>query len=81
VTARGLALPERLDVMRMVLGARLRIGPTASDGRVQVEVEGGHPFGLAAELAGWGAALEIIEPAEMRDHLACIGAELAATYG
>nr|WP_283251092.1 YafY family protein [Rhabdothermincola salaria] len=81
VTARGLADPERLEIMRMVLGARLRIGPTTSDGRVQVEVEGGHPYGMAAELAGWGATLEIVEPAEMRDHLARIGAELVAAYG
>jgi predicted DNA-binding transcriptional regulator YafY len=81
VTARGLADPERLDVMRMVLGSRLRIGPPAEDGRVAVEVEGGHVFGLAAELAGWGAALEVLEPVEMRRHLADIGRQLVASYG
>jgi predicted DNA-binding transcriptional regulator YafY len=80
VTARGLADRARLDVMRLVLGARLRIGPRADDGRVAVEIEGGDPYGLAAELAGWGASLEIVEPLEMRGHLAAIGAELVTTY-
>ena len=47
---------------------------------VQVEIEGSHAFALAAELAGWGGDLEIVEPVEVRDHLARIGAELAAVY-
>lgn len=80
ITARGTADPEVVGTMRMVLGSRLRIGPLTPEGRVEVEIEGPAPYPLAAELAGWGAGLDLHEPAEMRDHLAEIGAQLVATY-
>jgi predicted DNA-binding transcriptional regulator YafY len=53
---------------------------THTDGRVELELRGHNPRSLAADVAGFGSMLEILEPAEVRDELATIGAELAATY-
>ena len=35
---------------------------------------------IAEQLAGWGAAVEVLEPEAVRAELARIGAELASTY-
>jgi predicted DNA-binding transcriptional regulator YafY len=59
----------------------VRIGPTGADGRVEVELRGHTTRSLAGEIAGLGAALEIVDPDEIRDLLATIGDELAALYG
>jgi predicted DNA-binding transcriptional regulator YafY len=80
VTAQAAADPERLEIMRWVLGRRLRIGPPRPDGRVAVEVDGSQSHALAAELAGWGAALEVLGPPEVREVLASIGAQLTELY-
>jgi predicted DNA-binding transcriptional regulator YafY len=78
--ARGAASPETVPVLRMVLGTRVRIGPTRADGRVDVEISGAHDRALAGELAGFGAGLEVLEPPAVRELLARIGAELVGTY-
>jgi predicted DNA-binding transcriptional regulator YafY len=80
IEARGAATPETVPVLRMVLGTRVRIGPTRPDGRVDVEIGGGSDRALAGELAGFGAGLEVLEPPSLRDWLARIGEELTATY-
>jgi predicted DNA-binding transcriptional regulator YafY len=48
---------------------------------VPIEVRGTHLRELAGELAGFGGAVEVIEPAALRDELARVGAELVARYG
>ena len=78
--ARGTATPELIGVLRMVLGTRLRIGPAGPDGRVEVEVGGPNLESLAGQLAGFGSALEVLEPPEVRARLAAIGAELTDRY-
>jgi predicted DNA-binding transcriptional regulator YafY len=78
--ARALARPEVLSLCRWVLGNRVRVGAAQPDGRVAVELRGHHLDALAAEVAGFGAALEVLEPPELRRRLAGLGAELAATY-
>ena len=79
--ARALADPEAVAICRWVLGNRVRIGPTGPDGRVEVELRGHHLHSLAAEIAGLGGGLEIVEPTELRERLALIASELAAVYG
>lgn len=79
--ARAWVEPRVLPWCRAQLGTRIRIGPPGPDGRVDVELRGHNPYSLAAELAGFGAAVELVEPPEVRAELARIGAELAATYG
>ena len=52
-----------------------------SSDHVDVLVGAPSTWRLAADLAGWGELLEVIEPAEVREHLAMIGADLVARYG
>jgi predicted DNA-binding transcriptional regulator YafY len=65
---------------RAVLGTRIQIGAAESDGRVRIEIRGHSLQSLAGEIAGLGARLEIIDPPELREELARIGAELTASY-
>jgi predicted DNA-binding transcriptional regulator YafY len=58
----------------------MRIGPTADDGRVEVELRGHSTRSLAAEVAGLGGWVEVLEPDEVRRHLADVAAELTALY-
>jgi predicted DNA-binding transcriptional regulator YafY len=78
--ARAFAAPEAVGWARATLGGRMRIGPAVADGRVELELRGHHPRSLAAELAGFGGLIEVLEPEELRRQLAEIGAELAARY-
>jgi predicted DNA-binding transcriptional regulator YafY len=78
--ARAWATPETLHVCRWVLGNRVRIGPTGSDGRVEVELRGHNVHSLAGEIAGVGAGLEVVEPVELRERLAEIASELVELY-
>ena len=81
VSARALADPTAIGALRWVFGAKLRVGPTAPGGRVDVEVGATTERALVGLLAGFGASVEVLEPAEVRSQLATIGAELAALYG
>jgi predicted DNA-binding transcriptional regulator YafY len=80
VVARALVQPDWIWVCRSILGSRVRIGPTTADGRVEVELRGHSPRSLAAEVAGLGAVLEVLDPPEVRRHLADVAAELAGLY-
>lgn len=79
-SAQALARLEVLSLARWVLGTRLVVGGPAPDGRIEVEVRGHSLRGLAGELAGFGAALEVTGPDEMRASLADIGRQLVAAY-
>jgi predicted DNA-binding transcriptional regulator YafY len=81
VKARALAIPDVVQFCRWILGNRVRIGAAAADGRVEIELRGHHVESLAGEIAGLGGAVEVVDPPELRDRLARIGAELVATYG
>jgi predicted DNA-binding transcriptional regulator YafY len=84
VRVTGRATREILGILRMVFGRRLTIAPPEQDidgvRPVAFEVAGSHVHGLAGELAGFGAAIEVLEPDELRARLAEVGAELAALY-
>jgi predicted DNA-binding transcriptional regulator YafY len=80
VRVRALVDAGAVQVLRWMLGTRLSIGAAAPDGRVEVDVRGHHVPAIAGELAGLGAAVEVLEPAEVRDRLAQLGAELTARY-
>jgi predicted DNA-binding transcriptional regulator YafY len=79
--ARALARPDVVPLCRWILGNRVRIGPTGTDGRVEIELRGHRVESLASEIAGLGGGLEVVDPPELRDRLARVGAELTATYG
>jgi predicted DNA-binding transcriptional regulator YafY len=80
VRAHGFVAPDAVGLLRMILGTRVRLGPAAADGRVEVEVSGWSEVSVAGELAGLGSALELVEPPGVRAELARIAKELAATY-
>ena len=80
VQARAMAHPHAVGWCRSSMGNRVRIGAAGPDGRVELELRGRSPRSLAAELAGFGDLVEVLEPAEVREHLAAIGAELAKVY-
>ena len=81
VRAHARARPEMVGLCRRIFGTRVRIGPPAPDGRVEVELRGHNVRSLAGEIAGLGAAVEVLDPPEVRQQLADLAAELAATYG
>ncbi len=51
-----------------------------ADGRARVRLAAPTALDIARTLAGWGSAVEVVEPAPVRAELARIGAELAASY-
>jgi hypothetical protein len=81
VTVRALADPAALPVLRGLLGARVTEGEVAPDGRVQVELAGPSVRIVAAEVAGLGRRLELVDPPEARAVLAGLADELAGLYG
>jgi predicted DNA-binding transcriptional regulator YafY len=67
--------------LRAQFGPRTAVLRTLDDGRVEVEI-GAPTAGMIAErLAGWGAMVDVVEPAEVRAELARIGRELVDHYG
>jgi predicted DNA-binding transcriptional regulator YafY len=80
VHARGLAAPDAVGLLRMIFGDRVSIGPATADGRIEVDLSAAHVHALAGELAGVGKRVEVLEPPELRERLAAIGAELGELY-
>ena len=77
---RARATPGIVQLLRWVLGTRISIGPAGPDLRIDVELRGHDARSIAGEIAGFGADLEVLEPQEVRDHLAVIARELTALY-
>jgi len=50
------------------------------DGRVRVRVAAPMALSIAEHLAGWGAAVEVLEPDSVKAELARLGAELVQRY-
>lgn len=80
IVATALVDADHLQIARWIFGARLRIGPTIDDGRVQVEVRGHHVPALSGEIAGLGGAVEVLSPVDVREALMQIGQQLVARY-
>ena len=81
VRAQAWASSNILSECRSAFGNRVRIGPAGPDGRVEVELRGHSAETLAREVAGFGGLLEVVEPDDVRGHLAAIALELSAAYG
>ncbi|MFI8828148.1 helix-turn-helix transcriptional regulator [Streptomyces sp. NPDC053431] len=81
-TVRGRAAPGTEGLLEGLFGGRLRYGAREPDsGWTAVEVTGPSPEVVAAQLAGLGARVELLDPPEARTALARIGSELSALYG
>jgi len=81
LVANALVAADSVWLCRYLLGNRIRIGPAGPDGRVEVQLRGHSARSLAGEIAGIGAAVEVLDPPEVRACLAAIGSDLAALYG
>ncbi|MEV4512035.1 WYL domain-containing protein [Dactylosporangium sp. NPDC049525] len=73
--------PHGLSRLRMILGDRLEVGGSTTDGRIEVVIRGHNEYALAGELAGLIEWLEVTGPPGVRDHLAAIGKALVERYG
>jgi predicted DNA-binding transcriptional regulator YafY len=61
-------------------GGDARVGDRRPDGRLDVHIGGASTLQLAERLAGWGTAIEVARPPELRRQLAEIGAQLVQAY-
>lgn len=73
--------PHGIGLLRMVLGGRLEVGGSTTDGRIEVVIRGHNEYALASELAGLVEWLEVTGPPGVRDHLTSIGNALVERYG
>lgn len=65
-----------LPVLREQFGRHCHADGEIDDGRVRVRLGAPTPLDIARHLAGWGAMIEVLEPASVQAELARIGAEL-----
>lgn len=73
--------PAAVPILRFVLGTRLTERDGATAGRVELIVRGSSPRVVAGELAGFGDLLEVVDPLEVRRHLAQVADQLRRVYG
>jgi predicted DNA-binding transcriptional regulator YafY len=73
--------PTFTGYLRAAFGMRLTLGTPGTDGRLAFEVRGHSVESVAAELAGFGGAVHVDGPEEVRTRLARIGAALVEEYG
>jgi predicted DNA-binding transcriptional regulator YafY len=78
--AQAVCAPDGIGLLRAMLGGRLEVGGTTSDGRIEVVIRGHNEYALAGQLAGLIEWVEVTGPQGVRDHLAAIGTALAARY-
>jgi predicted DNA-binding transcriptional regulator YafY len=69
-----------VHVLQSHYGRHCEVLDTLDDGRVRIRVASHMARSIAEQLAGWGNTVEVLEPEEVRDELARIGAELVQSY-
>ena len=69
-----------LGPLRFVFQERVSVGEAGGGGRVDIVIRGWNLDQLAAEIAGFGGAVTVHDPPELRHRLGEIGRELLATY-
>ena len=79
--ATALVVDEAVPWVRGALGARASVGAATADGRVEVDLRSWSAHTLASEVASFGARVEVVQPVEVREELAGLGADLARVYG
>lgn len=80
VSATVLIEARLLPVLRTQFRRHCDADGELDDGRVRARVAAPTALMIAQHLAGWGAAIEVVEPQAVRAELARIGSELAARY-
>ncbi|MEC3914573.1 helix-turn-helix transcriptional regulator [Nocardia sp. CDC160] len=67
-------------VLRKQQGRHCVLEGPVDDGRIRARITAPTPLMIAQQLAGWGAALEVVEPESVRAELARLGTELVRRY-
>jgi predicted DNA-binding transcriptional regulator YafY len=67
-------------ILRDHFGRHCHTEADLGDGRSRVRIAAPTPLDIARNLAGWGAAVEVLDPPQVRAELARIGAELLERY-
>ncbi|MEO5898619.1 MAG: YafY family protein [Ilumatobacteraceae bacterium] len=80
MVAEVLVDPDWVNGVRWTFGTRASLGPPAADGRIAMEVRSQSVWRMGWELAGFGGAVEVISPPELRTRLVEIGAGLVGRY-
>ncbi|QJY48723.1 helix-turn-helix transcriptional regulator [Pseudonocardia broussonetiae] len=80
LTATLVVEARSVPVLRAQFGRHCDAGPPGPDRRCEVRVGAPTALDIARTLAGWGAAVQVLDPPQVRAELARIGAELAAAY-
>jgi predicted DNA-binding transcriptional regulator YafY len=70
-----------VPVLRTQFGRHCHPDGDPSGGRSRVRLGAPTPLDIARQLAGWGALVEVAEPASVQAELARIGTELTTRYG
>ncbi|MCM6773666.1 WYL domain-containing protein [Nocardia sp. CDC159] len=81
VTAVVLADPAVVPILRDRHGRNCIAEGTIEDGRFRLRITAHLARSIAEQLAGWGAAVEVVAPEEVREELRALAGELAALYG
>ncbi|MCR8695281.1 YafY family transcriptional regulator [Rhodococcus pyridinivorans] len=69
-----------VPILRSHFGRHCDVDDELDDGYSRVRIAAPTPLDIARNLAGWGAVVEVLEPASVQEELARIGAELADRY-
>lgn len=69
-----------LPAFRAYFGRQCEELGVDEDGRVRVRVTAPMALSIAEQLAGWGSAVQVLEPENVKAHLARLGAELVQLY-
>lgn len=80
IEVRAVADPERIEVLRWILGSRLDVGGPGPEG-VEVVIRAYSSRSVAGELAGLGHWIHVRSPEEVRTELARVADELTQLYG
>jgi predicted DNA-binding transcriptional regulator YafY len=67
-------------ILRDHFGRHCHTEVDLDDGRSRVRIAAPTPLDIARDLAGWGAAVEVLDPPQVQVELARIGAELLERY-
>lgn len=70
-----------VPVLQSQFGRHCEVLDSVRDGRRRVRLAAPTARTIAEQVAGWGARIEVLEPAAVRAELARIGTELTARYG
>lgn len=81
ISATVLIAARFLPVLSTQFGRHCQPLEALNDGRIRVRISAHMPLSIAETIAGWGAAVEVLEPDSVQTELARLGSELVARYG